>query len=358
MFAQRAVALFVILTVASSVGPARAASPQRWTLELMFRGQRIQGTPLEQSASNVVLLTRDGRLMDIDPRAATEARKTSESFKGLSPADLRGQLFTEMGKQFDVTGTGHYLVVHPKGQKDLWGQRFEEMYRSFVYWFRTRGFNLQEPEFPLIAIVFPDREQFQRYFAQEGVRLSGNILGFYANQSNRVALYDIPGDWQQNADTIVHEVTHQTAYNTGVHNRFTKNPRWVVEGLGTLFEARGIWNWRSHTALSDRVNRGHLKGFRQYKSGRPGPETLMELVGGDRLFDSNPNLAYDQSWALTMYLVETQPQKYSQYLAKLAARPNFAAYPQTERLADFTAIFGANWALLESHFARFIEGLK
>lgn len=357
MFHSHPVLLAVVLT-ALVTSQTSAASPQRWTLEVMVRGQRIQGTPLDQTNSNVILLARDGRLLDIDPRSATEARKISESFRGLSAADLRGQLFTEMGKQFDVTGTGHYLVVHPKGQKDVWGPRFEEMYRSFMYWFRTRGFPLTEPEFPLIAIVFPDREQFQRYFVQEGVQLSGNILGFYANQSNRVALYDIPGDWQQSADTIIHEVTHQTAYNTGVHNRFTPNPRWAVEGLGTLFEARGIWNWRSHTALADRINRTHLAGFRNYKLGKPGPELLMELVGGDRLFDSNPNLAYDQSWALTMYLVETQPQKYSQYLGKIAARPNFTGYSQAQRLADFTSVFGTNWALFEAHFTRFMEGLK
>lgn len=344
--------------VSGAAAAARAASPQRPTLEFTYRGQRIQGTPLEQSSSNVVLLTRDGRLLDIDPRAATDARQASATFQGLSPADLRGQLFAEMGKRFDVTGTGHYLVVHPKGQKDLWGPRFEEMYRSFVYWFRTRGFALKEPEFPLVAVVLPNREEFQRYMVEQQVRLSGNVLGFYANQSNRVALYEIPGDWQESADTVIHEVTHQTAYNTGVHNRFTQNPRWAVEGLGTLFEAPGVWNWRSHTAQSDRINRGRLDGFRRNQKGQPGPQTLMELVSSDRPFDSNPDQAYALAWAVTLYLVETQPQKYTQYLAKIAARPNFESYPSAARLADFTAAFGANWALFEAHFSRFMADLK
>ena len=74
-----------------------------------------------------------------------------------------------------------------------------------------------------------------------------NTLGHYDPASNRVFLFDVTSgtsgdDWSENADTIIHEATHQTAYNVGVHKRFTAAPRWLVEGLATMFEARGVWN--------------------------------------------------------------------------------------------------------------------
>ena len=71
-------------------------------------------------------------------------------------------------------------------------------------------------------------------------------LGHYDPASNRVFLFDATKDagydWSENADTIIHEATHQTAYNVGVHKRFIAAPRWMVEGLATMFEARGVWN--------------------------------------------------------------------------------------------------------------------
>src|SRR5436190_8860041 len=43
-------------------------------------------------------------------------------------------------------------------------------------------------------------------------------------------------------DTMIHEATHQVAFNTGLHSRIGENPRWVVEGLATVFEAPGVRN--------------------------------------------------------------------------------------------------------------------
>ena len=57
-------------------------------------------------------------------------------------------------------------------------------------------------------------------------------LGHYDPTTNRVFLFDVTsesggGDWSENAATIIHEAAHQTAYNVGVHKRFTAAPRWL-----------------------------------------------------------------------------------------------------------------------------------
>src|SRR5690606_892049 len=116
---------------------------------------------------------------------------------------------------------------------------------------------------------------------------------------------------------IVHEATHQTAFNTALHRRFAQTPTWVIEGLGTLFEPRGVWNSRDYPEQEDRINRERLDYFKAYrKSGRQ-PLSLMNLVADDRLFQTNPLAAYAEAWALTFYLTEKMPQKYGEYLAKI-----------------------------------------
>jgi hypothetical protein len=177
-----------------------------------------------------------------------------------------------------------------------------------------------------------------------------------------VALYDVTGsgsDWSTNAETIIHEATHQTAFNTGIHDRFSPPPRWVAEGLGTLFEAPGVWNSRSHPRLPDRLNRGRLQAFRQQcAAGRRADVRFAELIGSDRMFQSDAQAAYAESWAFTFYLVETRPRDFARYLQRTAAHPAFTDPTSGERLADFTAVFGENLKLLDSQFLRYMDGLR
>ena len=87
------------------------------------------------------------------------------------------------------------------------------------------------------------------------------------------------------------------------------------------------------------------------------PELLMSLVTNDRLFQINAGAAYAESWALTFFLVETQPRKYAQYLAKTAQRPPFTEYTAAQRIADFTGAFGNDWRMLEARMLRFYQGI-
>jgi hypothetical protein len=165
-------------------------------------------------------------------------------------------------------------------------------------------------------------------------------------------------DWTTNADTIIHEAAHQSAFNTGVHTRFGESPRWLVEGLGTLFEARGVWQSRIYQSQPDRINRDRLEDWRTYAKGRRRPDAIAQLVSSDRPFAADPDGAYAEAWALSFFLSETSPKKYFELLGKSAARPAFADYSSATRLEDFTDIFGADLTLLDAHFRRFMAGLK
>lgn len=354
---------WILIFFCQAASGLQAADTSHWTLELELGGKRLEGTPLIWNDREVNLLGRDGRLSTFATKDATNFHKSSTSFRGYSVMEMRERLHKEFGNRVEISNTGHYLVVHPPGQRDYWSKRFEDLYRAFTHYFSLRDFAVREPEFPLVAIVWPNKQDFLRYATQDGNRLSNDVLGYYSPVSNRITLFDVGGgdasekSWCQNADTIIHEATHQTAFNTGVHRRFAATPRWLAEGLGTMFEARGVWNSIKYSQREDRINRGRLAQFKQLSKTFPAG-FVSNLVSSDRLFESNAAAAYAQAWALSFYLVETQPKRYADYLKLTAARPVFQDYPAGQRVADFTSIFGNNWQMLESRLLRFMDEVK
>jgi hypothetical protein len=351
-----------VLSLCLLAADGRAAG-RRFTMLVDVDGRSLEGMPLAWTSSQVFLLARDGWLWEFAPGQATKFRKTSSSFASYSAAEIRAQLERELSGRLEVTGTGHYLVAHPRGKGTFWANRFEELYRSCAHYFRRREVRIREPEFPLVAIVWPRREDFVRYAAGQGSNVRSDVLGYYSPISNRVTLYDQAGGsasnraWQENEATIIHEATHQVAFNTGVHNRFTTTPLWIAEGFGTMFEAPGVWNWRDYPQREQRVNRGRLAQFRQWQQTGRKSGAFVNLLGSDRLFTSNPPAAYAESWAWVFFLTETYPRQFGEYVQRTAARSNFEDYPLARRIADFTAVFGNDLRMLESHFLRFIGSL-
>jgi hypothetical protein len=362
---ERTIPTLVLLAAATLLpaAPARADNSSRSTWSLEMGSTRLEGFALARTSSTLELIGRDGRLWSLPSKQAQSAKQISSKFRSFTPMEVREQLTRELGRAFEVTGTGHYLVAHPRGQKDAWSPRFEDLYRHFIHYFSVRGFQPREPEFPLVAIVWPDREQFFRYAQRQGDKIDSRVLGYYSPKSNRITLYDAGGTaaesaaWHQNADTIIHEATHQTAFNTGVHGRFARTPKWVVEGLGTMFEAPGVWKSEANRRFEDRINRGRLRDFKHFASSLK-PGAMAEFISSDRMFSTDPAQAYALAWSLSFFLVETQSKRYSDYLRLMAKRPAFEDYPSAARLADFTGIFGNNFPLLEKRWQQFIADIK
>jgi Protein of unknown function (DUF1570) len=353
-----------ILLLAASVA---AACLSAGGAEFMFRarvdGHMLEGKPLSWTSDQMLLLGRDGRLHEFNPKTAKEAQKTSPRFFGYSASEIKTALQEEFGRESDVSTTRHYLVVHPRGQRDQWANRFEDLYKRFEHYFRVRGFSLQEPPYPLVAVVFRDQAEYIRHAEASGTPMRPDTLGHYDPKSNRVFLFDATSnasgiEWSENAATIIHEATHQTAYNVGVHKRFTAAPRWLIEGLATMFEARGMWNAQSDQSQSARINQGRLIDFQDYAATRRKPGAVVALVASDQAFRSDAVVAYAEAWALSFYLCETQPRQYAAYLTKTASRPLFIDYPAAERVADFQDIFGTEMKMFETKFLRFMQEVK
>lgn len=335
--------------------------------DFMFRanvdGRILEGQPLHWNANEMWLLGRDGQLYDFNPKTARDAQKTGAHFASYSASEMKEALEHEFGNTFEVSSIRHYVVVHPRGERDEWCDRFEQLYDRFNHYFSVRGFQMKEPEFPLIAVVYRTHEEFMRRVSADGVQVTPNLLGVYVPKSNRVFLYDVTAhsngaDWSQNASTIIHEATHQMAFNTGIHRRFADTPRWLAEGLATMFEAPGVWNAQYDRTQSDRINRGRLNGFREYVKTRRSPGSLASLLTSDTPFQSDIDGSYAEAWALSFYLCETQPRAYSEFLARTAKRPTFENYTAVERMSDFQSIFGNEMKIFETKFLHYMEDVK
>lgn len=337
------------------------AGEARFTIFVRLAGRGVEGRPLYWSEEEVVLLGRDGRLWEFHPGQAQDFREVSSSFHGFTAAEQRAVLEAEFGRRFEVTATRHYVVVHPRGQRDRWAERFEELYRSVLHYFAVRRFDVHEPEFPLVAVVCHNEEEFLRLAQADGVPVQAGFAGYYVPRSNRIWMYDPAAEdrrqWHERDALLIHEATHQVAFNIGIHSRLTSPPLWIVEGLGSLFEARGVWDSRRWPQRADRINVQRLRDFRLWQRQRPSG-FLAQLISTDRPFRTQSQVAYAESWALAFYLAETQPQRLAEYLRRLARQPAFTQYTPAQRLADFRAAFGENLPVVEQDFLRYMLQLR
>lgn len=356
----RTVLVSVLIVIAWAV-PLHGVGPAKFMMSALVDGRKLEGQPLTWTKQQMFLLGRDGELHEFAPAAAKDSRKTGTGFRGYTIAEMQNRLRNEFNGKAEVSTTNHFVVAHPRGEWDAWANRLESLYRSFTHYMQVRGFPVSRPQVPLVAVVFRNQSEYYRYAAANGSPVPAGTLGHYDPQSNRIFLFDASGanrkaDWSMNAETIIHEATHQTAYNVGVHRRFAEQPRWLIEGLAMMFEARGVWDARSTYDRSDRINQGRLRDFQASMNHRP-KNVLVSLIASDQLFRTNPGFAYAEAWTLSFFLCETRPQQYSRYLARVAARKAFSPYPAKARVTDFMAVFGSDLKLLDAQLCRFVEEL-
>ncbi len=332
------------------------------TVRIEFAGKPYYGKPLAWDGEEVVLLRRDGRLAILPATSTTDFKKVDDRFKPMKPLTIRKKLVNEYGSKYQVSVTANFVVVHPIGDATRWAQPFEKLYHRFRSYFLARGFQLDDPDFPMVAVVLRTREEFDRFLTSYHDYDEG-ILGYYSPKSNRIVTYDQSGgdpkdeSWFFNASTIIHEATHQTAFNTGIHSRFGPVPRWISEGMAMMFEAPGINNSRYYSQESKRINRERLIALKYYYENGDVENRWIDLISDDNLFREDPSLAYAMSWGLTFYLAEKYPQNYINFLKNDAKRGQFEAYGVTDRKRDFAKYFGKQLDSLEARMQKYFNEL-
>lgn len=353
---QHLLAAIFVLCLALPV----TAAERRRMVEIQYHGQPRTGTVVLHDDTTGWFLERDGRLEPITLAEVSQFKEVGR-FQPWGLLELREALAREFGSNYAVVSSGRYLVVAPRGVGERFARLFDGLYRQFVVAFTARGFKIQEPEFPLIAVILPDQASFTQYCLKEKVRPQLGLRGYYMPSSNRVALYDVTRDGHGSSDTlddtVIHEATHQVAFNLGIHSRMNADPKWVVEGLATVFEREGMRVNDRRSPVTARLNPERYAWFQQYRQGKRGLGSLATLIQSDDGFGSATLDAYSEAWAMTFYLLERQPAEYVTYLRTLSRRRPFAEYTAEERLKDFQAAFGRDLSLVESQYLRFYKDL-
>ena len=339
------------------------ARGQNVTIKIDYKGRSYYGKPLAWDGKDMLLLRRDGRSSILPVSAHSDYTKVADHFKPQRKDTIRTRLQKEFAGKYQVSITRNFVVVHPHGDFQQWAMPFETLYARFQAYFQSRGFELNRPEFPMIAVVLKTRSEFDR-FLRSYHDYDRDILGYYSTRSNRIITYDQSEgrrndqSWFFTADTIIHEATHQTAFNTGVHNRFGSVPRWISEGLAMMFEAPGVNNSMYFSRQADRINRSRLIALKHYYQRGEVDEKLYSLVASDRLFDQDASLAYAMAWGLSFYLAEAKPREYFQLLQRDGARKEYGAYPPQSRLREFAQVISPDIEGLEMRMKQFYKELE
>lgn len=352
---------------------------ERITLQTDAKERRtIAGQVLVEAADGgLLVIEQDGRLWTVEMEQLVDRQPAGQPFRPLAPDELGRRLQTELGAGFDIVTTKHYVICTNAGrQYAQWcGALFERLYSAFHSYWKPRGVKLREPEFPLIALVFADEKQFAAFATRDAGPDAAAAKGYYSIGTNRMVLFDLTainggGANSQaeinrrlaaapfNVATVVHEATHQIAFNSGLHTRYADNPLWLTEGMAMFFETPDLTSktgWKTVGALNDL----RLRQFRDFAIRRRRPDSLATLVQSDARF-TDPDQAsdaYAESWALSYFLTKTRKDAYVDYLSRIAEKPRLTWDKPAERLADFKAAFGEDLLQLDTEFLRFLKRL-
>lgn len=306
-----------------------------------------------------MLQSDDGRIWMIQPDQIIKRESDDQPLEPLSADDMAKRMQEELPGGFSVYRTAHYVIAHNTTDdyvKQV-GLLFELLHKGFYAYWRNQGWRLPEPEFPLVALVFADHDDFLKHATAEVGQTANVVIGYYHLSSNRMTTFNMP-NLERNVATIIHEATHQLAYNCGLQQRFADNPMWVSEGLAMFFESpdfKSASRWRG----IGHVNLVNLKRWREFQPSRPA-DSLVTLLSDDQRFRSPDTAgnAYAESWALTYYLLRTHREEYVKYLQKLSQGKPMVEMSARERLGLFEDIFGESVADIDKALVHYMRRVK
>jgi hypothetical protein len=353
-------------------------------VSIMRDGQpiHISGKVLVEAQDGGLLVIDSARkLWAITPDEITHHEKDETEFEVFDDEAMAKHLQTELTGRFRIHKTAHYVICYntSKAYAEWCGALFERLYRAFGTYWKNRGFQLDEPKWPLVALVFGDRQSYTRYAQPELGDAAGSIPGYFSLRSNRVTMYDLTGadrvltgissaaqvnrilsrpEAEHTVATIIHEATHQLAFNRGLQTRYADIPLWVSEGLAIYFETpdlRSSKGWRNIGG----VNRVRLNEFRRYHQNRP-QNSLVTLISDDQRFHSTRTApdAYAEAWALSYFLIRKHPKEYLQYTKLMAKKKRLLYDSPEERRQQFQEVFGADLERLDREFLRYIRSIR
>jgi hypothetical protein len=283
--------------------------------------------------------------------------------KSLSADELAAELEAAVGAKCLIVKTSHFVIVTrtSRAYANWCGALFERLRTSFLEYWKKAKLPLTPPDRPLPVIILSTQKQFAEFAAKDGAPVSDEMCGYYSAKTNRIVLFDLtsklPGQSLSEAATreeisdrlgasrasiatIVHEATHQLAFNSGLQSRYSDNPMWVSEGLAMYFESPDLKSANGWRGVG-KVNTWRLAAYRQAVNQNSGP-SLESVIASEDLFrdPEKATAAYAEGWALFHYLATRQRPQLVGYLKELGAKPKLKFETPETRLQEFEAAFG------------------
>ena len=348
------------------------------------RVHRVDGEAVVNAQDGgLLLLGRDGQLWSLQPDEILSRESTPGVLEKLEFEELKESLSQELSGQFAFHQTAHFLIAYNTSQAYAqWcGSLYERLYRALANFWRRRGIQVAEPRFPLVAIVFASRADYIDYAQAELGESASGIVGYYSLRTNRVAMYDLTGTEELQAPssragsaqlinrllsrpraepsvaTLIHEATHQVAYNIGLQTRYADNPLWLSEGLAVYFETPDLSSSKGWRGIG-RINARRLAQLQNYVARRPS-DSLESLITNDERLRQGATAAdaYAEAWGLCHFLIKRRERGFVAYVQELSSLTPLGNTTPDERIETFERHFG-NLADLDRRFVNDMTTLR
>ncbi len=380
----RAVLRGLLITSIGCIFPAAASALDHVAFRRDGKDANVSGRLVVKAEDGgLMIMSADGQLWSIQPAELIEHRADETPFAPQSADEAARAVLEQLPGGFEVYRTAHFIVCHntSRAYAQWCGMLYERLYTGFINYWKHKGLELHEPELPLVCIIFGDQGSYIQHSRDELSDAADSIVAFYSMRTNRVTMFDLTGleslrgasdrrgtsaqisqilarpQAARMVATVIHEATHQIAFNCGLHTRFADIPLWVSEGVAMYFEAPDLSNAKGWKTMGQ-VNRPRLEKLRQYSLRRPAG-SLHSLIADDkRLRDPRQALeAYAEAWALNYFLILQKPKEYVAYLRALSQKNALVWDAPEERLGQFTESFG-ELDELEMEFVRYMRKVR
>jgi hypothetical protein len=371
------IALIVSLAAAGSAFALDHVTLRRDGMTFEVEGRLV----LTAQDGGILVMARDGVLWNILPGEQVKHTSDEVPFKPLIKEQMSRSLLAQLPAGFEAHQTAHYVIFHntSRAYAQWCGSLFERLYGAFHTYWTYKGVELTEPEFPLTAVVFADKRSYLKFSKEELEDAGESIIGYFSLATNRMTMYDLTGasaprngrertsaeinrvlsspEAVRTVSTIVHEATHQIAFNCGLHTRYSDCPRWFSEGVAMYFETPDLRSPKGWSGVGV-TNRPRLAQFQESLPARP-RDSLKTLLAGDKRFLSTKNASdtYAEAWALTHFLLRQHSKEYVEYLKLLAKKEPLVQDGPEKRTEEFEKCFG-DLKEVEAEFVKFMRRVR
>ena len=168
------------------------AEPAPRMIEITDDTQTYKGMLVAKSAHECFIVDRFGRQIRLPIANLKSFSVVAESFRPASQSEFRRQLESELGPEYEVATSKHYVVAGTRGHGRSYAALFENIFNQVDAFYTLRGFRTLEPATPLVALILEDQAAFKKYCEGDQMAWSEGLRGYYSLKSNRVVMYNLP----------------------------------------------------------------------------------------------------------------------------------------------------------------------